>query len=433
MEISIQTALEKQNPWWFDRKYDTGIPRLVYYPNIAKHLRTKEIQLILGARRTGKSTLLYQIINSLKITPQAVLFINLDEPLFQSKADNPEFLGNLIEDYIVQHKNIKKIYVFIDEIQNYNFWVQTIKTLHDVSQNIKFILTGSTSTLIESKMSTRLSGRYFSTVVYPLSFQEFLIFNEVNKPTLSEQKYFLQEYLKYGAFPRVVLEKDKTLKQEILKNYFQTIYLKDIVYPHKIRNNKDVFDLLYFVLSNAGKLLSYNSIAKTLGMAVDTVKEYLEYARQAYLLFSIPKFDYSVKKQLANPKKMYCLDTGLINMVSFQFSENKGRILENLVYLILRKKYEDIFYHKDGGECDFVVKEGLKIKQAIQVTLSLRDPKVREREIKGLINAMNAYNLKEGLIITEGEKEIIKQGKKIVHVKPIYEWLLNEDLEIKVV
>ncbi len=431
MEMPIQTALEKQNLWWFDRKYNTGIPRLVYYPNIAKYLKTKEIQLVLGARRTGKSTLLYQIIDSLKITPQAVLFINLDEPLFQSKADDPEFLSSLIEEHMFQHKNIKNFYVFIDEIQNYNFWVQTIKTLHDVSQNIKFILTGSTSTLIESKMGTRLSGRYFSTVVYPLSFQEFLVFKGVSKPTSSEKKYFLQEYLKYGAFPRVVLEKDKTLKRELLKNYFQTIYLKDIVYPYEIRNNKDVFDLLYFVLSNVGKPFSYSSIAKTLGMAVDTVKEYLVYARQAYLLFSVNKFDYSVKKQLANPKKMYCLDTGLVNIISFQFSENKGRILENLVFLTLKKRYEDIFYHKNGGECDFVIKEGLKIKQAIQVTLSLRNPKVREREIKGLINAMNAYKLKEGLIITEGEKESIKRDGKTIHVKPVYEWLLNEDLSQK--
>lgn len=423
MEINIKIALEKQNPWWFEKKFETGIPRLDYYPSVLKYIKTKEILLIIGARRTGKSTLLYQIINELKVNPESILFINLDEPLFQSKAKDPEFLRTLIEEYTLKHKRIKDFYVFVDEVQNYDFWVQTLKTLHDTSQNIKFVLTGSTSTLIESGISTRLSGRHFSTIVYPLSFQEFLIFNDVKKPKTLEKKEYLRLYLKYGAFPRVVLEKDKFLKQEILKNYFQTIYLKDIIYPYKIRNNKDVFDLLYFVLSNTGKPLSYTNIGKILDMAPETVKEYLTYAEQAYLLYSVNKFDYSVKKQLANPKKIYCLDTGLINSLSFQFSENKGRLLENLVFMTLRRKYGGIFYHKNGSECDFVIKEGFKVKQAIQVTVSLKDSAVRKREIKGLLDAMSAYKLKEGLIITEDEKDTINEGNKIIHIIPMYEWL----------
>jgi uncharacterized protein len=428
METNVKIALEKQNPWWFDQELESGLPRLKYYPNIFKFIKTKEILLLLGVRRSGKSTLVYQIINELKANPESILFINLDEPLFQSKKEDPEFLRNLIEEYILQHKNIKNFYVLIDEIQNHDYWVQTLKVLYDTTKNIKFILTGSTSTLIESTISTKLSGRYFSNTIYPLSFKEFLDFNKVKKIKTLEKKAYFDQYLRFGAFPRVVLEKDESIKTEILKKYFQTIYLKDIIYTHKIRNNQDVFDLLYFTLSNTGKLLSYTKIANLLKISSETVKEYLTYAQEAYLLFSINKFDYSLKKQLKNPKKIYCIDTGIINSLSFQFSQNKGRLLENLVFVNLRKKHDQIYYHRNGSECDFVIKEGLKIKKAVQVTLSLKDFDVRKREIKGLVEAMNVYKLKEGLIITENESETIKLEDKTIRVVPVYEWL--EELNV---
>ncbi len=186
-----------------------------------------------------------------------------------------------------------------------------------------------------------------------------------------------------------------------------------------------MFDLLYFILSNVGKLFSYNRIAKIRGVATDTVKEYLRYAEESYLISSIMKYDASVKKQLINPKKLYGLDTGMINSISFKFSENKGRLLENLVYVNLLRRNRRIYYSKGMGECDFLIKPGLKITAAIQVTLSLKEESVRKREIKGLLEAMKKHDLKEGIILTELENEIIKiNGKKIV-VQPVYRWLLK--------
>ena len=423
MEPQIQIALEKQNPWWFDKTYETGIPRLSYYPHLQRYLNTPEILLILGARRTGKSTLLYQLITPLKANPESVLFINLDEPLFQSKADDPAFLSTLIEEYRVQHKELTKLYVFIDEIQNYNYWAQTIKTLHDVNKQIKFILTGSTSSLLKNAASTRLSGRYFTTLIYPLTFREYLEFSNTPKPSLLQKRQAASYYLQFGGFPRVVLEKDEPLKQDLLKNYFQTIYLKDIIFPHNVRSNTDVFELLYFVLSNVGAPFSYANIAKTLNISADTVKEYLSYAEQSYLLYIVTKYDLSVRKQLANHRKIYCVDTGLINSISFKFSENRGRLMENLVFMSLVKKQKEVFFHKETSECDFLVREGRKIVQAIQVTTSLQDDAVKKRELKGLLEALDSYHLTEGVIVTEAEKETIKlDGKKIV-VVPLYEWL----------
>ena len=423
MEPQLQIALEKQNPWWTGKVFDRGIPRLQNYPLIQKYLQIPEILLILGARRTGKSTLVYQLIGTLKTSPESILFINLDEPLFQSKAEDPTFLSMLIEEYLIQHKDIKKIYVFIDEVQNYNHWIQTVKTLHDVNKQIKFVLTGSTSSLLKNTASVRLSGRYLTATIYPLSFKEFLEFSELQKTTILQKRQTVNVYVQFGGFPRVVLEKDESLKQDLLKNYFQTIYLKDIIFPHKIRNNKDVFDLLYFVLSNVGTPFSYNNIAKSLNISVDTVKEYLSYAEQSYLIYSVMKYDPSVRKQVANPKKLYAVDTGLVNSVSFKFSENRGRLIENLVFMMLTKHQKEVFYHKERQECDFLIREGRKIVQALQVTLSLQDESVKKRELKGLLEALNSHNLSEGTIITETEKESLEIEGKKVNVVPLYEWL----------
>ena len=323
----------------------------------------------------------------------------------------------------MQHQQLTFFYIIIDEIQNYAYWVPTIKTLYDTRKNIKVILTGSTSKLLQTEMSTRLSGRYFYSMVYPLSFNEYLSFNQAKRSTTTEKIQHFNNYLEYGSFPRVVLEPDKELKQEILKNYFQTIYLKDIIFPNNIRSNQDVFDLLYFLISNVGKPFSYTRIAKTLGISAETVKEYIGCAVNSYLLYTLTKYDNSIKKQLANPKKVYCIDTGLVNSISFRFSENKGRLLENLVYMTLRRQNEGIYYHKENYECDFVIKTGLHITSAVQVSVSLKDENTRKREIRGLIEAMNTHNLREGLIITENESEIIMVDDKKITLMPVYAWL----------
>ncbi|MFH1054561.1 MAG: ATP-binding protein [Candidatus Altiarchaeota archaeon] len=431
MEDNLKEALEKQNPWWFGKEFECGINRLESYPQLEKFMGTPEVLLLLGARRTGKSTLLSQLIKTLldgKTPPEAIVFANLDDPLLQSRSKDPSFLGGLIEHYLTKAGDCKRLYVFIDEVQNNDYWVQTVKTVYDTQKKVKLVLTGSTSTLLQGEGSTRLSGRYFHTVIFPLSFKEFLEFKEIKKPTLAEKNILFEEYLKYGGFPRVVLEKGKGLKHEILKNYFQTIYLKDIVYPHKIRNNREVFDLLYFILSNVGKPFSFANMAKTLGIAAQTVGEYIAYAENSYLIHTINKYDKSVRKQLANQKKTYCIDTGLASSVSFRFLEDRGRLLENLVYLALKRRYEDIFYHKSRYECDFLIKERLKITHAIQVSLTLKDEETRKREVRGLLEAMDEHKLREGLIVTANESMRIKEGGKRITVKSAHEWLL--ELEI---
>jgi len=214
MDETIKIALERQNPWWFRKEFDTGIDRLPWYPNIEKYMKTREVFLLVGARRTGKSTLLYQIIRDIinnKTSPESILFINLDEPIFQSRSKDPAYLTGIIDYFLAQHKLPVTFYLFIDEIQNYDYWAYAIKIIYDSGKNLKIVLTGSTSTLLQTEISTRLSGRYFHTIVYPLSFREYQSFNRLQKLTSIEKLRHFNNYLEYGSFPRVVLEEDKEI------------------------------------------------------------------------------------------------------------------------------------------------------------------------------------------------------------------------------
>ncbi len=427
MDERMEIALESQNPWWSSQEFETGVNRLSRFPQIERYLDIQEVLLIVGARRTGKSTLVYQIIRSLLdqgVGREAILYINLDEPLFLSMADDPTLLSSIVEGHLARHgSKIQRLYLCIDEIQNYSYWAPAIKTLYDTKSTIKCILTGSVSTLLKQEMSTRLSGRHFSMTVYPLTFAECLGFQKTEHPTIMQKRKAFGEYLKYGGFPRVVLEPDESMKMEILKNYYETIYLKDIIFPNRIRKNSEIIDLLYYLISHTGTLFSYNKIAETLQISTDTVQEYIEYAENAFLLFTLMKYDYSLKKQLTNPKKIYAIDPGLINAVSFAFSENRGRLIENVIFMTLKRAYESIYYHKGQYECDFLVSVERRIAHAVQVTQSLKEPKTREREIRGLSEAMEAYGLPEGTIITEFESEEIESDGRRIHVIPCYTWL----------
>ena len=181
--------------------------------------------------------------------------------------------------------------------------------------------------------------------------------------------------------------------------------------------------MLYYVLSNIGTPFSYNTIAKTLNISTDTVKDYLSYAEQSYLVYSVAKYAPSVHVQLANPRKIYCVDTGLVNAISFKFSENKGRLMENAVFMRLIQRQKEVFYHKETKECDFLVREGRKITNAFQVTLSLQDEAVKKREVTGLLEALNSHNLPNGVIVTESERGTIEQDGKQIKILPLYEWL----------
>lgn len=284
--------------------------------------------------------------------------------------------------------------------------------------------------MLSRELGTHLTGRYCQIELYPFSFGEFLKMREA----YPEQKDFytttgksnlrrlFDEYLKTGGFPRYIQD----MNDSYLSTLYENIIYKDVVTRNKLNGERELLEMMYYLASNAAKRFSYNSLAKVVGIKhPDTVKNYLEYIESTYLLFQIMRFDWSVKKQIGYQKKAYFIDNAIINKVGFNATDNIGQLLENLVFIQLKRQNKDVYYHDDGVECDFVIRKDAHITSAFQVGRSLGDAKTKQREINGLLSALKAYNLSEGMILTANEtEELVVEGKKII-IYPIWKWLLQ--------
>ncbi|HZX34031.1 MAG TPA: ATP-binding protein, partial [archaeon] len=230
-----------------------------------------------------------------------------------------------------------------------------------------------------------------------------------------------EEYLQNGGFPEYL----KYGKNEILQELFNDIIARDIIVRKKLREEKTIREMAVYLASNTGKEFSYNSLAKLFRLgSVNSAVSFVSYFEESYMLFTVPRFDYSLKKQLVNPKKIYSVDNGFSRANSASFSADKGRMLENTVFAGLKRRHQNIFYFKEKNECDFVVKEKERIAGAVQVCFELGEDNM-EREIGGLTEAMAKFKLKEGLILTYNQEDTLKlKGGKIT-VKPTWKWLAS--------
>ena len=209
----------------------------------------------------------------------------------------------------------------------------------------------------------------------------------------------------------------------MLRFYFESILYRDIVKRKNIRNVEKLDRLIKWYLQNISAYVNYDKLGRFCELSTDTVGEYTRYLEDAYLIFVINILAYSLKKQFVNPKKIYCVDPGIRRIVGFVFSEDAGRIYENMVFTHLKRAGMDIYYWKNKGECDFIIQNKGVVEQAIQVSYNLKTS--REREVNGLIEAMKKFNVKKGLIITQDyeAKETI-EGSEIEFV-PLWKWLLT--------
>jgi len=362
--------------------------------------------IVSGIRRCGKSTLLNQILKKQKIS----YYLNLEDPRLG---------GFELSDFNIAEEVFNEVYgsngvYFFDEIQNIEKWEKFIRYL--VDKKNKTIITCSNASLLSRELGTKLTGRHLSYELFPFSYTEFLEFFK-QKP--NEESYL--DYLYKGGFPEFLRENDETLLHELLRD----VLMRDIVNRFGIKNITILKKLAIYLLSNVGKEFSANSIKKMLEVkSVQTIIDYISYLEDSYLIFTIPKFSYSYKKQQVNPKKVYSIDNGLSYVNSVSFSKDKGKMLENNVFLNLRKKYKEIFYFQKNKECDFIIKDREKVILAIQVCYKFNREN-QDREIKGLLEAMNELKLKEGLILTfNQEDEFEIKGKKII-LKPVWRWSLE--------
>jgi hypothetical protein len=317
---------------------------------------------------------------------------------------------------------------YFDEIQNIPEWERFVRRLYDSGE--KVYLTGSNATLLSRELGTRLTGRHIPFQLYPFSFEEYLRFsgfkfqkNDVYKTKSRAilSRYF-EEYLFNGGFPQYLKNKNT----DYLRSLFENILYRDVMVRNKLTNEKELLELVYFLASNASKLSSNNSLTSSTGIkSSTTVKNYIEFLSNTYMLYQISKFDYSVKKQIQNPKKTYFIDNALASKLGFSFSNNKGRFLENLVFIELLRRKEEVFYHSVKHECDFLIRDGLNITGAIQVCHNFSNAETKSREMQGLLEAMQIHNLTSGLILTNDQEETIVAEDKTIMVKMVWKWLLG--------
>lgn len=363
--------------------------------------------VISGVRRCGKSTLLRQIMRKVN----GFYYFNFEDPrVINFELEDFQKLDDV---FIEEYGNQK--YYFFDEIQNVQKWELFVRAILDKGKRV--IITGSNASLLSKELGTKLTGRYLRYELFPFSFREFLKLANKEPGIIS-----FQEYLDKGGFPEYL----KVGRAEILQELLSDIVSRDIATRHKIRSLKTLREMALYLLTNVGKEFSYNSLKKTFGLgSANSAIAFVSYFEDSYLLFTVPKFDYSLKKQLVNPKKVYSIDNGLSKVNSASFFDDKGKMLENLAFLNLRRRYKDIFYFQGKNECDFVVREATKITKAMQVCYAVNEDN-KDREINGLMEAVSKFNLKEGLILTYNQADEIKIGGKKVIIKPIWKWLLEK-------
>lgn len=367
------------------------------------------VLVISGVRRCGKSTLLKQVIKS---KFKHSLFLNFEDPRL-SGFELSDFakIDELVND------QPPEVMAF-DEIQNVPDWEKYIRTKQDEGQQV--IVTGSNASLLSKEFGTRLTGRYISRELFPFSFPEYLQFTEKEANVES-----LNGYLDDGGFPEYL----KTRDEEVLFHLMDDIIYRDVAVRYGLRQHQTLRQLAIYLISNSGKYYSQNNLKNLFGIgSVRSVSDYVAWLEDSYLIFSMPKFSFSLKKQIYNPKKVYCVDTALAGVNSLSMSKDYGRKLENLIYLHLRKARQTIYYYSEKNECDFIVVQKGQPIEAIQVCYQLTTDNLK-RELKGLEEAMAELNLENGLIITHNQEDVFEVNGKVVKAIPAWKYLDKQTID----
>ncbi len=378
---------------------------------------------ITGVRRCGKSSLLRILKDRLGLKQKDFLYVNFnDERLANFSVEDFQ----KILDFSDSEDYGKNCVFFIDEMQEaqgWEKWVDRIKDKHAI------FVTGSNSKLLSKEISTTLTGRSINIGLSPFSFREFLKAKKIddNKWKLSLEtqakiRKAFEEFMQTGGFPKRVLSGQKIVVSELYEN----ILYRDVIGKFNKKLSKQIKEMSLFLLTNSANAVSYRELAKITEIKnVSTVKSIIDAFENSFLFFLTNKFDYSIKKQVKNPKKIYCIDNGFITTAGFRFSQDNGRLLENAVAVELKRRGGEVYYSKNKNECDFLVKKGVKITSAIQACYNLNEGN-KERETNGLTEALKKFGLKEGLILTYDQEQEIKRENKKITVKPVWKWLLEQ-------
>lgn len=390
-----------------------GIPRKT---NIERHLKSDLITVISGVRRSGKSTLTLQMADNYP----SFHFITFDDERLINFTVS-DFNAMLIE--MKRSANARTI--VMDEIQEVPGWERFVRRLHD--EGYKVIITGSNAKLLSSELATHLTGRYLKTELFPFSFVEYLLFKKIDPTIKTSDNIALvltafDEFLQHGGFPEYLKSND----QEVLKRIYDDIVYRDLIVRFGIRNVNGFKNLAQYIFTNFTSETGYLPLAKLLGFnSATSIKEYLNILNEGYLMFEVTKYDFSLKRQYTSNRKLYVVDNGLRNIVAFRTSADMGRLLENTVFLELKRRGNEVWFYKSQGnqEADFLVNPTQP--ELLQVCYDLQNPKTRQREISSLSVCMKELKLDHGIILTKNDEEVINAGNTVIDVIPVWKWLLS--------
>ena len=425
---------------------DNELPKdIIKRKIISVDTNSKSIIAVYGPRQSGKTYYFYQLIEELitkdGIKKDKILYVNFeDERLMPFQLSDFESLLDAYYELYPENKG-EKIYLFFDEVQNIERWEIAVRRIYD-KENVRLFITGSSSKLLSKEIASSLRGRTLSYEMLPFSFEEVLIANKVDLTSNIEYsksrfriKAILEDYIKFGGFPRVVLEKVDTTRIRLLQEYLNTLLVRDILERFSIRNPTFIKEIIRYSLSNTAKILSVSNLYKIYkqkhGVTKRTAINYVRMLEDVMLLFLVPKFSRSLKEQIRNPNKEYIIDNGLRMAAGFYLSDDIGIAMENVVFLKLKQDrmndpLSEIFYWSNPkSEVDFVLRSGAKIKALIQVTYASSKDEVNARETNGIITASSELHCNNLLVITwDYEAVETVKGKKINFI-PLWKWLLN--------
>ena len=371
-----------------------------------------------GVRRSGKSSMTVQLaLGRLKET----FFFNFEDPIFFPGA-SVEVLDQLLFLYEEETGKMPKL-VILDEIQNVQGWERWVRKAIDLG-HYQIVVTGSSSHLLSSEIATAISGRVIEQTIWPLSLSEYLIFLGKTPSTKGAWLRALENYLRWGGFPKVILTPDENDRIILLKQYLSDIVLRDVVARHSIKNQQALHQIVSFYLTGLSCLHSYNSLRKAFEISIELASTLTGYLTQAFLVFEMSRYHPNLKVQARDTKKIYVIDTGLRTVSLQSDREDWGRLAENAVYLELRRRGKQAFYYKQVQEVDFVITELGKPVDAIQVCYSdLEDQETRNREINAMLECLQALELPSGKILTLSLEDVLLKEGKAIHLIPLYQWL----------
>ncbi|MEK7865744.1 MAG: ATP-binding protein [Planctomycetota bacterium] len=410
-------ALARWNRWGTAR-LDPGIPRDVL-SEVRPFLQTRDVVALIGPRRAGKTTVLFQTMDALAakgVSPQAMLHVNLEEPGFAGML-GIGLLDRLYEAYRVSIHPRGRSYLFLDEVQRIPEWERWVRARTE-TEDLKVYVTGSSAALLSLELGTLLTGRHVALRVMPLGFAEFLRFTGVSAPAVADLvsppipvRRGLLDWLRWGGLPEVVLADDDRRREVLLRQYFDDILFKDVALRHSVRDVGVLRALAVHLLTSTAGLVSFQRLARQFEVSLDMVRSYCGFLEEAFLVRFLPFFSLKAAERQRRPQKVHAVDLGVRNAVCLSASPDLGRLAETAVVNALdREPHDGLFYWKERQEADLVLRRGLEAAIVAHVAWSVERPEAKARELAAIEEARAAFP-KASTLLVVGEGALPVEGR----------------------